>query len=200
MKICTYFTEGVYEQIANDLVIPSAKRVGLNLTQIKVNSEHSWKKNTCLKASVIKKAINDFNDDIVMIDADATFEKSPELFFQIPSDFDIAYHDFDSGLFWRGKSEGKKHLASGTLLIRNKPICRELLDDWIEENERNPQILEQLNLDKLVKNKYKDLLKAYQLPIEYLAIINKDGVVPSFIKEPVIVHHQASRNTKRMEL
>lgn len=200
MRIATFFTEGYYEQVASNYIVPSAQKLGIDLLQIKVPSLHNWKKNTALKADIFRTFFSEYKDDLALIDADATFERYPEMLYNIPSEYDIAYHNFDTDLFWHGRSGGKKHLCSGTLVIRNNPIGRELVETWKNENERNPHVLEQMNLNNLIVSRFKDRLKSYELPIEYLAIVLRDGNIPSYIKEPVIIHHQASRISKRMEL
>jgi hypothetical protein len=201
MRIVTYFTEGIYEQIANNLIIPSAKKVGVDLFKIKIPSKHTWKKNTSMKASCILSAIEELNDDVVMIDADAEFVQYPSLFTKILPEYDVAYHNLDVDWFWRGTKGTKRQLATGTIMFRNSPKCKKLLTEWIIENDRNPEVLEQKNLENLINREYsKNNLLIYQLPIEYLAMTHKDGNVPSFIKDPVIIHRQASRTTKRMEL
>jgi len=198
MRLVTYYTEGVYEEIANEYIIPSSQKIGVELFQVKIPSQRSWKKNTALKASCILSTIEELNDDIVMIDADATFEKYPELLFNIPKNFEVAVHYLDTEYFWRGQlGSSKRELCSGTIMFRNSPKSKEILKRWIEENKKHPDIWEQKNLQNIIRP-YD--IYVYQLPIEYLAVVHRDGNVPSFIKEPVIIHHQASRRTKRMEL
>lgn len=194
MRICTYFTEGFYEEVADNHIISSAKNVGVDLYKVKVPSLHNWKANTSMKAQVIFSLLETLNEDIVMVDADATFEQYPKLFEEIPQEYDMAVHYLDTEKFWKRKlGNSKKQLCSGTIMFRNSLKNKQLLITWIEENKKNPNILEQKNLENILKN-YD--IKIYDLPINYCAIINHEGFVPLYITDIVIKHHQISRKSK----
>jgi hypothetical protein len=202
MKIATFYTQGYYEtEVAEKYIIPSAEKLNISLEKLKVPSLHNWRKNTTLKARSILQLLEKLNDDITMIDADATFERYPELLFNIPSHYDIAFHYLDWDYFWHGTQGGKKELCSGTIMVRNTVVGKEIVKRWIEENDKHPEYNEQRNLENLIKKGFGDFsINIYQLPIEYLAIVKKDGQIPSYIKEPVIIHNQISRIAKRMEI
>ena len=202
MILASFYTQVFYEEVAEKYIISSATKVEVGLYRYKVPSLHNWKKNTALKARCILDLINLYNDDVTMIDADATFEKYPDLLFNIPKDYDIAYHELEWDYFWHGRKGNKRELCTGTIMFRNSLISKQLLITWMEENEKNPNILEQKNLQNLLEREYSgaNKINIYYLPIEYCAIVHKDGNLPPFIKDPVIKHNQISRISKRMEL
>lgn len=191
MKFCTFYTEGFYEEIAKQYIIPSATKVGIDLFQVKLPSLKDWKKNSARKAEIIESCMTTLNDDIVMIDADATFEQYPSLFEKIPQEYDVAVHCLDVEKFWRNREGGtKRQLCSGTIMFRNSLKAKEILITWIDENKKYPNVLEQQNLQNvLTRSNY----SVYQLPINYCAIINRQGLIPSYITDIVIKHHQISR-------
>jgi hypothetical protein len=194
MIYCTYFTEGFYEEVAKQYIIPSFLKLGIVLHQVKVPSTHDWKKNTAMKAQIILDCIEKFEADIVMIDADATLEQYPTLFEQIDKSYDIAVHYLDVDKFWHDKEgSSKRQLCSGTVMFRNSQRSKELLITWIEENKKYPQVLEQQNLQNVLNRNYH---QAYPLPIEYCAIVKRDGTCPSYIKNIIIKHNQISRVSK----
>ena len=49
---------------------------------------------------------------------------------------------------------------------------------------------------QFVLEKTNNKLKIYELPIEYITIIKQNGKYPDYIKEPIILHHQVSRELK----
>ena len=51
---------------------------------------------------------------------------------------------------------------------------------------------EQKNMQAILE-KWKGKLKIYPLPLEYIAIVKRGDKIPNFVKNPCIIHHQASR-------
>lgn len=198
MKIYTFFTKGYYEEVAEKYILKSAKEFNVDIKYVCLEGFHDWKKNTALKASIIKNIILKEEEDIVLLDADATFGKYPDLLFNIPKEYDMAVHYLDWNKFWRNEPTNKKELCSGTIMFRYNIKVLELLDKWIKENELNPHQWEQKNLENILKKS--DNIKIFHLPEEYLAIIKRDGTISSSIKEPVILHHQISRESKRKNI
>jgi len=164
------------------------------LFKVEIPSTKDWKANSAKKAEIIESCMNTFNEDIVMIDADATFEQYPSLFEQIPEEYDMAVHCLDVEKFWRNKEGCNKYqLCSGTIMFRNSLKSKEILITWIQENKKFPHVLEQQNLQNILS---RGNYSVYQLPIEYCAIIDRQGIVPSYIKNIVIRHNQISRVSK----
>lgn len=194
MKYCTFYTEGFYEEVAQSYIIPSAHCHGIDLYKIKIPSTHDWRKNTEFKANMILRALEETKDDIVMIDADATFEQYPFLFDKLDLTQNIAVHYLDWYRFWKNEEgQSKRELCTGTIMFRNLDINKQLIIMWIEENKKKLGNWEQRNLQNVLE---REKIYPFNLPVEYCAIKKRDGTLPSYIEKPVILHHQVSRISK----
>ena len=151
----------------------------------------SWKANSGMKSRIMLEMLEEKKEDIVFLDADSTIERFPELFARIPEEYDIACHWLD----W-DKQYGKKNepleLLSGTLLWRYNDTALELLKYWIDEVCLRPNLWEQKCLHEALK---KFPVRVFDLPYEYCAIKRKNGTTAC--EEPVILHHQKSREYRR---
>jgi len=193
----SFYTEGSYEKIINQYLIPSFKKFKLKYKVYKVPNLKNWDKNTRYKAKIILKALNEFKENLVFIDADATIESFPEIFYKIPIYYDLAFHYVDWMLLWRKiKGENKRQLATGTMWFNNNKNTKALIQQWIKEDEINSELEQQILQNLLAK--WKDKLQIYNLPPEYCAIILHNGEIPyHYLKEkPIILHHQVSRKLK----
>lgn len=197
MIIISYYTKNTpYEEVMNTRLLPSVKKWNLNYDIEAIEDLGSWKANTHVKAEFIKKMLIKHKQAIVFLDADATIEKHPDLFYYIEKNgYDIAYHELDWFKMWR-KQEGnsKREVLSGTLFLNYTKMNLNFLDAWIDYNKNHSQ-WEQLNMAQIL-TQYKDKLKTYPLPYSYITIIFKNKVLPLHMikkEDIVILHHQASR-------
>lgn len=200
IKFASYHTGGCYREEIEKHLLPTLKKFNLDYDIEEVVNKGDWYKNTAMKATVIKKMLLKYKQPIVFLDADSSIEKYPDLFFNIPSNIDIAYNLFNWMGFWRGKWEDKSNmqLLSGTLYFDYNKKVLEIIDTWIESNKNDIHIWEQKKLENIVNSR--NDLNTYHLPIEYCTIIKPDLSIPEFIKEPVILHHQASRLYKNKRI
>ena len=145
----------------------------------------SWLKNTHLKAVFMKNILEKFfGVDIVWTDADSIFHSYPKLFDTI--DCDIALH-------FRNWRSNPNELLIGTIYHRNNEKVRNLINDWIRFNKKNPLRRAQLNFESVFK-RHKKNLKYEALPMEYCCIF--DDEKRKFC-DPVIEHFQASRKYRQ---
>jgi len=192
MITVSYATKNTpYEKVLNERLLPTLKKFNLRYDIAYPEDFGSWQANTHIKAEIIKQMLLKHKEPIVFLDADATIECYPELFFKL-QDYDMSYHSFDFDFYWKNKEgSSKREVLSGTLYFRYNEKVLQFIDEWIEENKKSTQ-WEQKNL-QIVVERWKGKLKIYPLPLEYIAIVKGGDRVPNFIKNPVIVHHQASR-------
>ena len=122
--------------------------------------------------------------NIVFTDADSIFYSYPKLFEDL--DCDISIH-------FRNWEYGRDELLSGTIYLANNEKVRQLIDDWIRINKKNPAVWDQRNLQRAV-NRRKHILSLLYLPMEYCCIF--DDEKRKFCK-PVIEHFQKSREYRR---
>jgi len=192
----TFYTVGVYEKVFNQYLRPSLEKRKLPYYAFKKENFKNWRKNTLWKASVILEALEKFKEDLVFIDADATIEKFPKLFYEIPSNCDLAIHYLDWFLHWRNeKGKSLRELLTGTMFIRNNDKMKKIVKEWNELNKKTPDIMEQKILQNLLDKK-KEIL-VYHLPVDYVVIPKQNGTIPPYIKNIVILHHQFSRKIKK---
>lgn len=196
MKFISYFTKGIYEEVMNTHLLPSLKKWNLDYDIEEIDDLKSWKANTDYKPTHLLKMLKKYKQDICFLDADATIEKYPELLFNIPKEYDIAVHQLDWYKFWRKQGgHSQRELLSGTMVWRNNEKTYNLLYQYIQKCAQGQKCLEQKILSRLLLDNPQ--YKIYDLPAEYCCIINRDGSIPEhYVKEPIILHHQASRKHK----
>ena len=186
-----------YIEVLNQYLIPTLQKFNLPYDIAYPDSRGNWKNNTHMKAEIIKEMLLKHKQSIVFLDADATIERYPEIFDTL-QDYDIGVHYFDYKRFWHGQLGGELEVLSGTLYLNYNDKILSLINDWIVQNKIDSH-WEQKNLQKVLKLKENEL-RIFPLPIEYIAIVKPTYKPPSFIKEPVILHHQASRLYKNKEM
>jgi len=175
--IVSYYTKNTgYEKEAKRLE-ESIKKFGLEYDIEEIESLGDWQKNTHYKATFIRKMMDRHpNRDLLWLDVDAVVHRYPILFDDIDTDLAIHYKD-------------GKELLSGTLYFSNNERIKKLVDAWIEENKKNPDIWEQKNLATTLKNWNG---KVEILPPTYCQIFD----LMMNAGEPIIEHFQASRRYK----
>ena len=188
----SYHTEH-YTQVLEKHLLPSLMELNLEYDIESIKGLGNWYDNTRYKATHILKMLLKHKRPVVFIDADAKIKLRPKLFFYL-DDYDIGIHYLDWYKFWRDREGGDKMEAlSGTLYLNYSYKVMGFLEDWIEENKGHKyDRTEQENMQTTLE-RWKSILKVYELPIEYSTIIKQDGTIPEYIKEPVIIHHQAGR-------
>lgn len=192
MLFISYYTKKTpYENVITQYLEPSLKKWNLNYYIKGVDDLGDWNKNTDFKASFIKDCLEKFKQNIVFLDADATIEQYPQLFFDISNEYDIAVHFLDWFRHWRNQKNGDKtELLSGTMMFRYNNKVLAICNDYIQKCKDSSK-MEQRVLQEVIENK--EDIKIYQLPVEYCAVPKHDNKLPDYIKEPVILHHQVSR-------
>lgn len=198
MKIISYYTEHTpYEQVAKDFIIPSCKKWNLDCDIQGIEDKGSWSANTAMKSSFIKEMLLKYKEPVTFLDADAKIVQFPYLLFQIKPYVDLAFHHFNWYGHWRNdwNNNSKIELLSGTMYWNYNKKILQLLDKWICKVNENIHKWEQKVLEEIVYTR-KDLTIA-NLPAEYCCVLMQDNSIPNYIKDPVIIHMQASRKYKR---
>jgi lipopolysaccharide biosynthesis glycosyltransferase len=184
-----YTAKTPYEELAKSILIPSLERANLPYEVDSIDTKGSWKFNTDYKPIFLKEKLQKY-DTIVWLDCDAEVKRNPDLLFNIPPEFNIALHILDWNKQYK-YTNNMKEVLSGTLLLRKGAM--DIVDKWIKKSSEYNW--EQKALEKILKDtKY----PYYELPAEYCTVITKDGGIPDYIKEPVIIHYQASRRYRRL--
>jgi hypothetical protein len=198
MIFISYYTKKTpYEKVMKTYLLPSLKKWKLKYKIEGIKNLGNWQKNTHYKAKFIKKMLLKYKQPVIFLDADATIEKYPYLFWKLEElNYDIGLHYLDWYLFWRKQSgQMKREALSGTLFLNYNKKVLKFLDKWIKENNESTQ-WEQRNMEKILDRQF--YLKVYDLPPKYTCIKLRNGQIPiHYVKSPpVIIHHQVSRQYK----
>jgi hypothetical protein len=183
--LVSYYTkDSLYEKYASGL-IKSLKKHKVNFHVEGIKSLGSWELNTSYKPSFIIKMCKKFPDyNIVWVDCDASLNAYPGLFTIL--DCDIAAFEFSWKKYY-GKTNNFEML-SGTLFFKNNEFVLDILNKWKDECQKFPKIWDQKHLEKVVEGKY------FRLPEQYCQIFDS----MKSVKNPIITHHQASREFRRL--
>lgn len=169
MVVVSYYTDD-YADYAKGL-ISSLDRYGLKHSVERRDSKNGWRKNCQQKADYILEKLNQFNEPVCWIDADAQVKQMPHILFNLNTDIAV-----------RIKPSGR--YMSGTVWFNNNDNARNILNRWIEINSTCDS-WDQKTLQQAVNGE-----SLYRLPDRYCAKFdeNIDGVV--------IKHYMASRELR----
>jgi len=193
-----------YEKILVDYLIKSIKDIktktnkDISFDFIITPNYRSWYRNVAEKPKVILEMLSlAKNKDtcLVFLDADAEVLKYPKLFEEIPEEYDIAFHTLNWNIWYGYKNEPPvKELLTGTMFFRNNPKVQYLCQEWYKEAIKTRE-WEQKVLQRII---IAHDIKIYELPLEYCYMKSRPGDREPLVKlNPVILHHQASRELKR---
>jgi len=198
--ITAFVTSGTpYEEVLHDYLLPSIEKFNLEYNIEVVENKGSWLKNVAQKPKIIKEVLQKYPSyQVVCLDADSEIKRVPELFSQIPLEFDIACHYLDWNS-WYGYTDSPPvlELLSGTLWINNTQNTQQILNQWESLSENSEKWEQKVLAEVINKN---PSVNVYKLPVEYCYISSlPNGDPPLYQSEyPVIVHHQVSRKLKKL--
>lgn len=176
MIIVSFYTSLYEEQ--HHVLKASLEKFGLKYDIQRVASRGSWKSNNLYRGQFLINMMNKHNDNVVWLDADAEVLKYPTLLYAIKDNTDLAWYTRD----------GRGYLL-GTSYWKNSPLVKHLLMDWVATCDINSASLSQRDFMRLFQQKYQGKLIVQPLPEEYCHIFDNKLAT----REPVIVHHQLSR-------
>ena len=188
--VCAYFTPGYKKHI---------KRLKNSLVQFNVphditpiEDKGDWYANTQYKPVFLKQMLKKHHpNSVVYVDADAVFLKYPKLFDKLDSKskVNIAVHILDHSKYRR--SNHPPEILSGTIFLRNSKECSIIISKWEEVIGNDPRMWDQVALSKVLRGYVPPF--HHVLPEEYVTIYD----YMSSVKNPVIKHFQASRESRR---
>ena len=195
--VVAFYTVGTpYETVLETYLMPSLEKFRIPYAIEPIPNKGSWIKNVAEKPAVIGRALlANPAYDIVSLDADAQILEFPQLFNEIPEQYDIALHRLD-WRNWYGHNTDKKEILSGTIFLRNNERTQDIVKEWhllaTHSNE-----WEQKCLEKVLEERKVDI---FDLPLEYCYITSlPNGDHPKVqLTNPVIIHNQVSRIYKKL--
>jgi hypothetical protein len=189
-----YYTKGnTYETLSENLK-ESCKTYDIPLILKPIENLGSWERNTHYKATFILECLNTYSQNLVYVDVDAVFRRYPDLFDNL--DCDIAYRT--ESFRWR-----KNEALSGTIFIKNSDRGKEILQQWIETNNKipanqfDPTTWEQANMQRVINSD--PSIDYFNLPPEYTFITDHTRKLYPGLK-PVIEHFQESREVLKKNI
>jgi hypothetical protein len=171
-------------------------KLGLKVDIQGILSLGSWHKNTAFKPTFIREMLDRHPDhNIVFVDCDAEVLTYPNLFENIPDEFNFGAYTLDRGEWYRQGST-EKELLSGTLFIRNNQESRRVVDQWIDKCKTS-RMWEQRVLQDLIQETG---VPVFALPLSYCYIATMPNGDEPFVSCPnvVIRHNQVSRKYRHL--
>ena len=193
--VCVFATADTpYVEIANRQIIASLRSHGISHDFEEVPNLGTWQKNTSYKATFALDMLNKHDKNIVLLDADCQVLRYPDLFDNIPEQYNIAAHILDWST-WYQRGDTIKEFLTGTLFLRNTERTKEIVKMWQWECSKS-NIWEQKCLANVLMRNQEPV---YNLPIGYCWINTMPFGEQPYVKcdDKVIVHYQASRDLKR---
>jgi len=186
--ICAYYTRNtLYEEKAKTLVA-SLNKFKIPYDVRAIENLGDWYKNTGYKPTFLKQMLEKHPDkSVVYVDCDAEFLRYPKLFdnWSTLTYIDVGVYVFDRSCY--RKSAHGFEVLSGTIFLKNNTKVKEIVERWEQECKEHPRVWDQRSLEKVLNGHF------HPLPGEYCKIFDR----MEDIKDPVIVHYQASRKVRK---
>ena len=188
-KICAFYTKNTPYEKHSENLIKSLEKFNIPFDVVGIQNRGDWFSNMQYKPTFLKGMLEKHpTHSIVYIDVDAVVCRYPTYFNKLDDEqnVNIAVHVLDHTKFAR------KHclpeMLSGTIFLKNSEETRKIVNEWIAECATNSQLWDQRALATVLKR------HAYHLlPAEYVVIFD----YMASVKNPVIKHFQASRESRR---
>ena len=199
IKIITYFTKDTPYELEARKLTDSLDNLGItNYEAVGVVDRGNWQMNVQWRPYIIHRELMASDMDLLVVDADATFESIPDWDWLSNLDCDIAAHVMDKGFWKQDTSQRNYSLMAGTLFVKNTQAAKELMTQWnIECKKSQGSIWDMRILEKLMRfdfwgGEFSGDYKFKNLPVSYCDI---DKTMNN-VENSIIKHHQASRRLR----
>lgn len=193
--IVSYYTKETLYQLEVQNLIASCEKWQLEYHIEPIASFGSWERNCAYKPFFLLEKLQQFNQPIFWVDADAIFLQKPQHLQQFEGDFAVRINDWGD--------EHPSQVISGSLYVNATQGAERVLKAWAKEcldkfadPTRAEELWDQIALRDVI-NREVPGAKILPLPIEYMTIVDH----PHEGKElgsVVIGHYQASRRFKKI--
>ena len=181
MRVVAYYTENTPYEEEVPAFSESLEKFGVDYKIYPIPSNGSWVKNCGQKASVIRRAIDDTEDNILYLDIDARAVRQPP--------FEEIEKQIPGFCVWHGHRRGPE-LLSGTIYFPNNDLSRLVLDAWMVAQQASPNVWDQKVLQTIYQR-----FDHFNLGNHWVKIFDNSKMDNGI--EPIFVHYQASRRNKR---
>lgn len=193
----------------------SCEKFGVDYKFYPIVNLKDWVRNTQQKGAIIQQALNEFQCDIVWLDADAVILKKLDLFAELSTkdDFHMWIHRAqhlpvskgNEGMlefirknlsnYIKRRKHPKGEVISNTMYIKNCAKSKELVAKWVALNEQKRE-WDQRNLQEIIDADSEYVVK--QLPKEYARILPKGNDLATLDDgDNYIGQKQASRQHRK---
>lgn len=191
--VVSFYTIETLYQVEVQNLIASCRHFDLKHHVVGVPSAGSWELNCAYKPFFLAQVLEELNEPILWVDADAVFVQAPKW-------LDVFDRDFAAWIDPDLPDSHDSKVASGTLFIQPTKAAKEILKQWQQETSylllepnRTAEFWDQISLrNALLKNKTAVI---GPLPLEYIKIFDHPLHLQKVLN-PVVVHYQASRRLK----
>lgn len=180
MIIIGYYTTDSVYQDSFELLAKSLERVG-HRYDYKAIPPSDWKSVTDLKPRIVLEKLQQYQEPVLYLDADAFVHENLDRYFSDPQ-YDIAVNYLE-------KKNGEEELLSGTVCFNYSEKVLQLVQLWIKIGLDHPEFNDQQSLQKAVSD-YDGELDVLRLSSAFTYIF--DWQYPE-VETPIIEHMQASR-------
>jgi len=198
--LVSFYTKNTpYEHVMREYLGKSLQQYDIPSVIYAVESQGKWMKNVAMKPEYILLALHDYPGvNLVFIDADATLERYPTLFQEMPAEADLAVHYLDKNAWYQNTYTPQYELLTGTMWFRNSEKVKRLVQLWLRDAQMSG-IVEQRCLQHILE-KEQGAYNIYKLPLSYCYMASlPDGRDPLVkVEHPVITHYQLSRKYRRL--
>lgn len=187
--ICAYYTKNTSYENHSKKFIESLEQFSLPYDITAIDNRGDWYANMQYKPTFLKQMLEKHHSNsVVFVDVDATFCRYPDYFDRLDQEqnVNVAVHILNHSKY-RRKNQPPE-LLSGTIFLKNTTKTGQIIDEWIQECTRDPKMWDQRALATVLKTH-----KYHLLPEEYCTIFD----YMQSVKNPVIKHFQASRESRR---
>jgi hypothetical protein len=187
--IVSFATPGPYQQEMSRLA-ESCRKFDVDIETHTMPEQGLWRYNAAMKPAFLLQRMDDHPArPIVWVDADAQVVSKPVFFDELWE------NKFDVAAFHKIRKRG---VRSGTVWLAPHRVTRRLVELWAQLTAENHGKKDHMTLTWAV-HRMKDELKIGRLPEGYCHIARTRSRVLGGDGNPVIIHHQASRQLKGIE-
>ncbi|MHA2120016.1 MAG: hypothetical protein ACW990_02300 [Promethearchaeota archaeon] len=186
LVVSHYTVETPYEK-EKDHLVESLRKFELIYEIQGIKSLGTWRANSNFCAKQVLDALQRHKCPVLRVDCDAIFQKFPK---------DLEDLDCDvAGVIWKNsKLRPEGELLGGTLLFNNTKKGIDIAKEWVLRCKMNPRARNSDILQRILLHR-KQEVKFKELSLSYCTIFDS---MKNEVKEPVIVHYQASRRFKKI--
>jgi hypothetical protein len=192
--VVSYYTLETLYQLEVQNLIASCEHYQLETSIEGIPNQGSWEINCGYKPFFILKKLEELKAPVLWVDADAVFERLPEVLPEFEAD--LATY-IDPGVDKNHKSK----VRSGTVYVNYTPKALVLVNRWAQASlnqllnrNRTEEFWDQIALRNVLMGSDAD---TQALPLEYVKIFDH-AEDSRLVSKPVITHYQASRRLKNL--